>query len=1277
MADYRILIEADTAKAEKDLKRVDTVADAAARDRKLNFGIPNLNDVNNGVERLKTSIEGAANNIKLFYGVSKGLPVIGDKIRNTEEAFVATRSAIDAANESINRGVSAGDLLSRTFEKVSSGADFLVTNLAKIGFALFGLQKVVEVLQGAFGKLFAETIGREIQLRETLLKTQTTVASMSDVFVGGKKLTDPLEKIKALTGSVEKNVDSIRERSLELAGVTSSEVVEVFGIVAGQIGQVGGGLKDAEDLAISFAAALGTFGIPLQQARQEITSMLQGNIGDDSYLARALGITNADIAKARTQAGGVIKFIQDKLATAVAGQKLAAQSFSGVMSNIRELGELIGQKFGRGLLDPLLAGITFIYNKLGLVKDVLYDIAERAGAALGAIARIAATKISLNLFGGSATDDAIKRAGETAKAVASTVFAELQRVATTTIAAIIQIIDALKPAFLTVADTVARLAKTFLEIQVGQFQAVLTALANIVSIIGPAVNAIASLVNAWSRFLDLPILQYVSEVAAVLGLLKRMGLDTAMMIVSMGGFMLNVGVPAIVKIGVAAGGFIVTLGLLVAALANVGLAIAGMAGAFLAPAAAIPALQAGLIQFIGSMKAASAQAAETGASLNVLGAGMQGVGAASKSMALSLVASLGKFALLQIAIAAAVDLFGRYQRMQQDAAAKRELADALTFLEKNAVSAAGGMDDITKSIYDYKQALVAQQGNELIKQLSDINAQIGLNEGLLNHGKEGIAEWWHEFVYGTGVTEENLRRLNLKKKELIDLINRIREADKKRREEEAAAYANSPKGRVEQLQKEFKVKQDIANINAQEDANAIKRAQVYGQLNAQDAARLTMYTQLRDLTTQIGEKQSLLTQIKLLDPSNLEEINKIKAELAGLEGKQLDVQLALRREQFEQDLAAIQARVQEMSGQIELEIAVTTNVQKVAEAQSSAQKARLDYVVQVLEYEQSIATTAEAQWAIAQQIFQVKVAQADVDYRIAMLNIATSIRLAQLEAKRAEIKVYEAKATAAAAAAAGQWNQAHQQAIEAAQQAAAIAWENYDATVQMAAYQEEAAGWQRQSAIFAAQTALEQQKVAIFSKDAASSAADYANSMGQAANAAQSISGSQEVPVDLAGNPLSGVLETDTHIWDANTQSYIEKSAPVKPKRRNATATILGPGPSYLYQQQKAQEIVDRFNAPMMGLPGYVPYDPYGALKDSAVPDPLSLPSAATSTKSPFSSSKASPNVNINVNTGPVMEFDGTKYVTLTDLESAMRTTASGVIGRLRTPASRIALGIA
>jgi SLT domain-containing protein len=49
----------------------------------------------------------------------------------------------------------------------------------------------------------------------------------------------------------------------------------------------------------------------------------------------------------------------------------------------------------------------------------------------------------------------------------------------------------------------------------------------------------------------------------------------------------------------------------------------------------------------------------------------------------------------------------------------------------------------------------------------------------------------------------------------------------------------------------------------------------------------------------------------------------------------------------------------------------------------------------------------------------------------------------------------------------------------------------------------------------------------------------------------------------------------------------------------------------------------------------------------------------------------------INITTGPVVEFDGKRYVSMDDLERAMRVTAEGVIGRLRTPSARIALGVA
>jgi hypothetical protein len=49
--------------------------------------------------------------------------------------------------------------------------------------------------------------------------------------------------------------------------------------------------------------------------------------------------------------------------------------------------------------------------------------------------------------------------------------------------------------------------------------------------------------------------------------------------------------------------------------------------------------------------------------------------------------------------------------------------------------------------------------------------------------------------------------------------------------------------------------------------------------------------------------------------------------------------------------------------------------------------------------------------------------------------------------------------------------------------------------------------------------------------------------------------------------------------------------------------------------------------------------------------------------------------VNINIQTGPVMEINGKLYATQDDLERAMRATVDGVFSTLRTPSARMALG--
>jgi tape measure domain-containing protein len=67
--------------------------------------------------------------------------------------------------------------------------------------------------------------------------------------------------------------------------------------------------------------------------------------------------------------------------------------------------------------------------------------------------------------------------------------------------------------------------------------------------------------------------------------------------------------------------------------------------------------------------------------------------------------------------------------------------------------------------------------------------------------------------------------------------------------------------------------------------------------------------------------------------------------------------------------------------------------------------------------------------------------------------------------------------------------------------------------------------------------------------------------------------------------------------------------------------------------------------------------------------------SFARPTASATAPAAPAPPVNISIQTGPIMEFNGQKFVSYDDLERAMRATADGVIGRLRTPAARQALG--
>ena len=434
IGDLSLFITAETKRATDALRQVDVVANKVVKPRSIVIGadtqnaVVNIGKVNTEARNLNKSLLSTNSALKNtgssfdagklaneFIYLNKRVESVKDSINELRETLklIGAGKVVDIADsigvtllarfnpklfqdqitQGVVQGVKAGAntgkniLYKNFFRGVSEGVTDALNNLARIGFAGQGLLFIVQPIKAAFEGLFNFTIGQNIQLQDTILSTATTLATTADVIAAnGDRILDPFERITALQRPVENAIDSIRERSLKLAGVTSSQVVDVFSVVATNIGQINGSLKDAEDLSIAFTASLGTLGIPLFQARQEIGSILGGYITEDSLLARRLGITNEQVREAKTQVGGVTKFLLDKLSTAEAGQAILAKGFRGVTSNIAELFELIGLAVGKPFLDPLVNSLNATFEALFKFKQILTELGQLiSGTIVGAL----------------------------------------------------------------------------------------------------------------------------------------------------------------------------------------------------------------------------------------------------------------------------------------------------------------------------------------------------------------------------------------------------------------------------------------------------------------------------------------------------------------------------------------------------------------------------------------------------------------------------------------------------------------------------------------------------------------------------------------------------------------------------------------------------------------------------------------------------------------------------------------------------------------------------
>lgn len=1215
MSTYRLVIEADTEKAKKDIKEVERVADtAASKKRKFDFQFPSTEQVAKGFTNIGKVATEATKQTGTLYKVLRDFSPLSDGLQPLEAIILRVGRASVTAAQLMGGFINTGSAMNTVLGASAGALNVLIERLAVLGFALQGFKGILAPLQQAFSGFFNATIGRAAAFKDSILQTQTTLAATAKVFVGAKEITDPFEKIQVLTGSIEEHISNIQQRTQELAGVTTSDVVEVFNVVAGQISSVNGDLQDAEDLAVNFAAALGTMGIPLYQMGEEIRSIMQATIGPDSRLAKALMISNADVERAKSQVGGVVEFIEKKLEAAVSGQRILAKGLTGVLSNIEDIKELVGRMFGEGLLQPIIDGLTWVYDKLVAIAKTLYNIAAVTGRAIGNTLRLIGSAISQATEGEEKKSsaqptfrpitqiykDAIKDntqqqrlknpVPETKEAI--TLAAKLETLALKALSTLSQLaqeainnitraIRELRPVIDLLLDTVAKLVTAFAKIKIAQFQGVIQMVDNIAYAMSGLLETALEFINLWYSFKNLPIVAEFVKLKTQLDVFKQFGGDILINIARLATFVVTVAIPAVksfdltfqqiwinIKAGVASAFASLTSGVntakavllslvaafksIIAAVIQFVLELRGLGVAFTTVFGLLgPKVQAAILQVLAPFKtlairivtafqqanvelapvierikaqltALGVKAQETQAKLaNVnigsLTAGLKGLGG-------MLASSIAGFIAFDVAFAVVLEGLNRYQKAQDEIKNKKEVQNAVKELAKWSGVAAANMSELEKSTLAVNKALVESRFNnvkELVVTLENRKKQA--NDALYIQSKGKAAstnlETGDDFgdtvlnMLQSAFTLENPLSIRARKvkaqaeaalKEFKTLIDALKQYDKER----AQIEADSPAGRLRAFQTELDLRNAQRNVTEQLNNLDIARGRLAGTLSDRRAEELQRLQEIASVSAQIKDKQELLDK---KDTFNLDtkQVEQLKAEIAALEARGIQLRVDLNKQAFDEALRQMQVQAGSVERSMQFQSTVIAQNLNLTQARNALEKARLDYVSNQLSIEEQLAALNNGGVApdqlrldIAARRRDIAIQQAKIEYSNALAAINAAVKQAQIDQQRLAIKANDVRLELQLAAARKQDTTQFREALAIAQDNVKQGSVILNTTIQIAEYQRKAAAYNRDAAIETANAALKQNQVAIATERAQRQSQQFASNMQSAASAA-------------------------------------------------------------------------------------------------------------------------------------------------------------------------------
>lgn len=305
------------------------------------------------------------------------------RVRFTGDATDIRRASEDARRSLTQMGneVSASSRRTadelRNLERQTVGLGGVSTNLAStLGKLAGGFLTVA-----AAAETFKRGINYNAEIESLRLGIATIVSANETIRDSQGRQIEGAQKLALAQGQVAEVFEKLKQDAVNTTA-TLPQLAQAFNAALAPAMAMGISLDDTRKMTVGLVQAMGAMGIPLDQARQEINSILQATISEDSQLAKNLGLNNEMVKTWRDQ-GVLVDRLQDKLRDFTVAGAAAGQTWAGATSTLQDnLDTLLGR-----LTEDSFAGLTKAVNDIneafkGDMGSDLNKIADQFGAGL-------------------------------------------------------------------------------------------------------------------------------------------------------------------------------------------------------------------------------------------------------------------------------------------------------------------------------------------------------------------------------------------------------------------------------------------------------------------------------------------------------------------------------------------------------------------------------------------------------------------------------------------------------------------------------------------------------------------------------------------------------------------------------------------------------------------------------------------------------------------------------------------------------------------------------